>query len=274
MLPENIANALASIDSSRMFLGSLCKRGHDYKGTGMSLRRKNRGRGCIECASITKSEWRKKNPDRNREHSLRSQQKPEFKERRRLYREVNRERIRQQSREYTEKNKEAIKARVKAYKDKNRDAIRQKERERYYRDIERERMKSKAYRLSEAGKISSKNRKLRYRSRKQSNYTVKYSILQLQEHLCKFNNQCAYCCKNIDTDNSATYHADHFIPVSMGGANVLGNIVPTCPSCNFSKNDKDPYEWYFSQTFASKKRWRELMQILGKKDNYLQLTLI
>jgi hypothetical protein len=39
-------------DSSRVYLGRLCKRGHDYQGTGKSLRRVGHG-SCIKCHQIT-----------------------------------------------------------------------------------------------------------------------------------------------------------------------------------------------------------------------------
>ena len=49
--------------------------------------------------------------------------------------------------------------------------------------------------------------------------------------------KCAYCGKSLlDMFNSAT--RDHIIPISKGGDNVKGNIVPACQSCNAKKSNK------------------------------------
>ena len=45
--PETPIEPLA-YDQKRFFLGSLCARGHDFHGTGQSLRRKD-GRSCYRC---------------------------------------------------------------------------------------------------------------------------------------------------------------------------------------------------------------------------------
>lgn len=40
-----------------------------------------------------------------------------------------------------------------------------------------------------------------------------------------------------------SYHIDHVVPISRGGANSIGNIVAACGSCNSSKNDRLLTEW-------------------------------
>ncbi len=52
---------------------------------------------------------------------------------------------------------------------------------------------------------------------------------------------CYYCGQPITLENGAL---DHVIPQSRGGADVLQNIVPSCKSCNFLKNDKTEVEYY------------------------------
>lgn len=52
-----------SFDTKKFYLGSLCKRGHDYESTGKSLRYKNR-RDCIECHGITTKKWCVENRER------------------------------------------------------------------------------------------------------------------------------------------------------------------------------------------------------------------
>ena len=40
---------IEGMDTTKYFLGALCKRGHDWNGTGKSLRRINDGRSCVRC---------------------------------------------------------------------------------------------------------------------------------------------------------------------------------------------------------------------------------
>lgn len=47
---------------------------------------------------------------------------------------------------------------------------------------------------------------------------------------------CCYCGAPATT-------LDHFIPISRGGENVPGNLVPACKSCNSRKKDQDPRLW-------------------------------
>ena len=51
--------ALSDFDSEKFFLGSLCKRLHDYDGSGRSLRRLSiRSQACVECEKFIKSQQR------------------------------------------------------------------------------------------------------------------------------------------------------------------------------------------------------------------------
>lgn len=45
-----------------------------------------------------------------------------------------------------------------------------------------------------------------------------------------FDESCAYCGSRGDA-----LHADHVIPLSIGGANDYGNILPACARCNLAK---------------------------------------
>lgn len=49
--------------------------------------------------------------------------------------------------------------------------------------------------------------------------------------------RCCYC----GTPGPLTQ--DHVIPLSRGGSNQIGNIVPACRSCNSRKNDRYLSEW-------------------------------
>lgn len=48
---------------------------------------------------------------------------------------------------------------------------------------------------------------------------------------------CAYC------GSTAPLTRDHVVPLSRGGSDFIGNIVPACLSCNCSKKDRLLMEW-------------------------------
>lgn len=57
----------------------------------------------------------------------------------------------------------------------------------------------------------------------------------------RFNGKCAYC----DEKLNGNYHVDHVMPVSLGGSNGIGNLVPACPTCNVSKYNYLLAEWRY-----------------------------
>ena len=44
-----VADTMAPYDASKYRLGKLCPRGHEYQGTGQSLRKNNKAGGCLAC---------------------------------------------------------------------------------------------------------------------------------------------------------------------------------------------------------------------------------
>jgi 5-methylcytosine-specific restriction endonuclease McrA len=51
------------------------------------------------------------------------------------------------------------------------------------------------------------------------------------------NGVCVYC------GSAENITIDHVIPLSRGGHHGIGNLVPACGSCNFSKNGQTVMEW-------------------------------
>jgi 5-methylcytosine-specific restriction endonuclease McrA len=52
---------------------------------------------------------------------------------------------------------------------------------------------------------------------------------------------CAYCGETPETDRDdlgATWHIDHVVPISKGGADDLSNMVKACRRCNLRKHAK------------------------------------
>lgn len=71
-----------------------------------------------------------------------------------------------------------------------------------------------------------------------------------------FNNTCAYC------GTTGPLTMDHIIPVSNGGKNTLGNVVPACRRCNSSKGAKNYREWYMNQTFFKVDRLIKIEEVM------------
>lgn len=49
-----------------------------------------------------------------------------------------------------------------------------------------------------------------------------------------FNGLCAYCLRG-----DLPLQQEHMRPISKGGANAVGNVVPSCGPCNFKKHTRD-----------------------------------
>lgn len=61
---------------------------------------------------------------------------------------------------------------------------------------------------------------------RKSDTQVRLAVLRLTD------GDCAYCGIKLGSD----WHVDHVVPVSKGGPDSFENYVPSCPSCNVSKN--------------------------------------
>lgn len=127
---------------------------------------------------------------------------------------------------------------------------------------------SAKYIHSEKGKAKGRELASKRRARKLLNHSPGCDGKQREMRFEEFDGCCAYC------GAREKLMADHFIPVSTGGADCLGNIVPACRLCNQRKSAHDAYEWYSQQPFFSKKRWQKILRVLGKTEATLnQLPL-
>lgn len=80
---------------------------------------------------------------------------------------------------------------------------------------------------------------------------------QIRARFAQFDHCCAYCGADGDL------HIEHVVPISKGGGHAIGNIVPACKDCNYSKRDRDAEQWYRQQPFYSDLRWRKICRVLG-----------
>jgi 5-methylcytosine-specific restriction endonuclease McrA len=107
------------------------------------------------------------------------------------------------------------------------------------------------------------------KAKNRGNHTVSISSKETAARFAQFNNTCAYC------GSESHLIVEHFIPRAKGGPHALGNLLPACHQCNVSKRDHEPQQWYRSQSFFSKARWRKILMTLGKaKSSVLQLPLL
>jgi 5-methylcytosine-specific restriction endonuclease McrA len=74
----------------------------------------------------------------------------------------------------------------------------------------------------------------RYRARKRS-LPGTLTNLEWEGILHAYGYRCAYCRGD---NRGRTFHREHVIPASRGGAYTAENIVPSCHSCNSRKNNK------------------------------------
>lgn len=107
--------------------------------------------------------------------------------------------------DYRQRNPEAIAARARAWKQANKDKVR-------------------GYTLA---------RKARLRGA-----PGRHSHADWQSLCRRWQNACAYC-----GDAASALTRDHIIPLTRGGSDFIGNILPACFSCNASKGNKTITEW-------------------------------
>jgi hypothetical protein len=75
----------------------------------------------------------------------------------------------------------------------------------------------------------------RERKRTQADQDIRAAVL------AKTGGLCWHCQVRVTTDDHRApthFHVDHFIPLSKGGANEIGNLVPSCKRCNLVKGDR------------------------------------
>lgn len=87
------------------------------------------------------------------------------------------------------------------------------------------------------------------KARAKGGYSTKDYIKLLKRNL----NKCYYCNKNYANS------IDHVLPLSRGGTNYIGNIVPACGSCNYSKGPRTIVEWKYSKSICT----RDIKRLYG-----------
>lgn len=232
-----VTGSITSFDSDKHYLGRLCTRGHDWQGTGKSLRARGY-RDCVECARFrahlySLAKWMampvtnakqlafplfgkvcktcgetKSFTDFPKSQAARDGHGSHCKvcERPR-YKVDYRKRVTPQ---YLEDA--AIRARA-SYRS-HPDATKRYVKEWAHRKPERKRAISQKYRARKFAAEGS------------------FTAEEWQGLCAQYDHRCLACGEN------KPLSADHIVPLSKGGTNYITNIQPLCGSCNTRKNAK------------------------------------
>ena len=251
-------------DPEKHFLGKICPRGHEYYGTGQGLRYHCGSKQCVQCILERKHKAQnQKYKERGFPHCQWPRQRfnPEIQFLGKLCPRGHDYGTGQSVRNYADNNGCVI-CRAMGVKKRRKEnprlfaeahkRYRHKNPE-YFREFDRRRWpqvyaKNKVY-------YAQKANKRRHLARQ--NHNAPYTQAQIDRRFAELGAECAYC------GSKELLQADHFIPLSMGGPDVLGNIVPACRHCNYSKHNYEAESWYRKQPFFSQKRWSRIVQLMG-----------
>lgn len=114
-----------------------------------------------------------------------------------------------------------------------RDCYNERARQKYQRRREYCTAWQQAYNRTDSGRLAQRRARLKARTGKAS---VGHSEDEWRRLLWRYCGVCAYC-------GELAAERDHVIPVSRGGTDFIGNILPACRACNASKSDRLLIEW-------------------------------
>jgi len=125
------------------------------------------------------------------------------------------------------------------------------------------------YQTSPELRLYTRQKSKRRKAQMRDSVAIQVSGKEVMARFAEFGHRCAYCGADGDL------HIEHVVPISKGGGHAIGNIVPACESCNYSKRDHDPEAWYRRQPFFSELRWRKICRVLGwQRSSVGQLALL
>lgn len=254
-------------DENRYYLGALCQRGHDYCGTGFSLRYQSRH--CVEC--LKEREQVREKTEQRIESNRRYDLSEKGQERRRRYNQSEKAKEYRCRYNQSEKAKAARQRWEGSEKGKKTKQVYRQNNEGYqkwlteYKQSENQkesnRQACRIYRYSEKG---SENRRYHDARRRlleiENGGSIPLTPEQKSDIKRQFNNCCVYCKELL-----VKCHWDHVIPLAKGGCDSIENLLPSCPSCNLSKNDTLLNDWYPRQHFFTQERYQQI-------NDYLEAT--
>jgi 5-methylcytosine-specific restriction endonuclease McrA len=287
-------NLIYPFDSERYQLGRLCKHGHKWPGTELSLRIKGR---CKECEKKINSEKRQRRLQRMeadpafREAMRTKDQRRGQEERRRMAQDPERlAQARERSR-VAMAQRRAIHGRPSRAKSGEfatalecREVLRLRrgiqesgrypsvaalvmaEQRAYWKecpeafdkyDRERRRRYAQWRQMTDLRyRIYQREKSKRRKAQARGQTPVAISVNALLTRFGQFGNCCAYC------GCAGDMEIEHVVPISRGGAHDISNIVPACAPCNSSKSAKEMEAWYKGRRYFCELRLQRIRRIV------------
>jgi 5-methylcytosine-specific restriction endonuclease McrA len=256
-----------AFDGDRFRLGVLCKREHDWRGTGQSLRRTCKGGGCVECEKFHVRERiasGKRKEDRRKQHEKLKAQGLTTRGTQR----INGTPATKLQRAIRRAGRSPSVARLVM------DAQTQHWRENPKDYAEHRRRWAQArwwlrYAITPDLRLYHREKSKRRKAQARGQTPVQITVAALRQRFNEFGNCCAYC------GGAGDMEIEHVDPINNGGPHDIGNIVPACSTCNTSKKEKEMESWYRSQPFFSELRLRRIRRVIRQPEaQQLALALV
>lgn len=219
---------------------------------------------CKECLKAYRKEYHKKNKDKenakNKEWYLKNKESKDAKNK--LWREEHKDYMKEYHKKHYLNNKEYYNNKSKQWYNQH------KEHANYLTQRWYESNKDHVKELRKAWVKQNKEKLVLSRNNRKAYVKMLPNTLTKQEWdsiLSDFNKACAL------TGTTEKVTLEHFIPLSCGhGGTCLGNVYPLNASLNFSKQDKNPFEWFEANKDhfkLNKEAWDSLVTYLATQNN-------
>jgi len=197
---------------------------------------------CRKCVSKIAKEYREKNIAREKERSAKyySKNRDSIKEKSKNHYHQNKEAVAKVNLKWAKNNPEKVLLAKNKYYQKNKLLVIAKASEWAKNNPEKQKARSSAFR-----KKNPEMKRAHARNRRALNSRAEgtHSADDVKNIFTKQRGLCANCRLNLETSGREKYHADHIMPLTLGGSNFPCNLQCLCPGCNLKKSSKDPFSW-------------------------------
>ena len=152
------------------------------------------------------------------------------------YYKQNRNRLLDAQKQYRLSNLDRTRAMARAHQRLNREKSNQRASDWYYANKQLMIDRAKLWKRLNPDKVQVNTRD--YASRR-SGATGRFTARDYERLKNRLFGLCGYCFA------SPANTIDHIIPLSRNGSNFIGNIMPACGNCNYSKGPKTIVEWKY-----------------------------